>query len=104
MARALVRIPRLLADVGDGRTEISVEAATAAGALDALFAELPMLRVHVLDESGGVRRHVSWFHNGRRVDAGRATESLSEGDVITILQAVSGGSRRSPVLTAQSAA
>ncbi len=92
MASATVRIPSLLADVGDGRTEVPVEAATARGALDALFGALPQLRVHVFDEEGAVRPHVALFHNGRSLgdDAGLDT-ALGEGDVVRILQAVSGG-------------
>lgn len=91
MPAAVVRIPRLLADVGDGRTEIPVDADTVAGAIEALFAALPHLRVHVIDETGGVRRHVSVFHDGRRLDAARMAEPLADGAVVTILQAVSGG-------------
>jgi hypothetical protein len=91
MPAAVVRIPRLLADVGDGRTEIPVEADTVAVAIEALFATLPQLRVHVIDESGGVRPHVSVFHDGRRVDARRMADPVAEGAVVTILQAVSGG-------------
>lgn len=92
MAQATVRIPSLLAEVGDGRKEILVEADSVGGALEALFARLPQLRVHVLDETGGVRPHVSVFHDGRaaRNREGLAA-SLEEGAVITVLQAVSGG-------------
>jgi sulfur-carrier protein len=91
MAGAIVRIPRLLADVGDGRREIPVAADTVAGALEALFGEIPRLRVHVIDETGGIRRHVSCFHNGRGVAVDGLDAPLADGDVVTILQAVSGG-------------
>jgi molybdopterin converting factor small subunit len=92
MSRATVRIPSLLAEVGDGRKEIPVEADSVGAALEALFARLPQLRVHVFDETGGLRPHVSVFHDGR---AARSREGLAapleEGAVITVLQAVSGG-------------
>lgn len=92
MVTATVRIPSLLAEVGDGRKEIPVEAETVGGALDALFAVLPQLRVHVFDETGGVRPHVSVFHDGRAArDADRLALPLEAGAVVTILQAVSGG-------------
>lgn len=92
MVPATVRIPSLLAQVGDGRTVISVEAATVMGALEALFSQLPQLRVHVFDESGGVRPHVALFHGDHTVRGphGLAAE-LASGDVVTVLQAVSGG-------------
>lgn len=92
MVPVTVRIPSLLAQVGDGRTTIPVEADTVAGALDALFALLPQLRVHVFDESGAVRPHVAVFHQGRSArEARRLGAALSPGEVVTILQAVSGG-------------
>jgi len=92
MAAMVVRIPTLLAEVGDGRKEIPVEATTVRGALEALFGVLPQLRVHVFDESGGVRPHVSVFHEGRAArDPERLAAPVAEGSVVTILQAVSGG-------------
>ena len=92
MAAATVRIPSLLAQVGDGRLSIPVEADTVSGALDAVFAILPQLRVHVYDETGGVRRHVAIFHNGRNArEPERLAGTVAAGDVVTILQAVSGG-------------
>jgi len=92
MAPVTIRIPTLLAQVGDGRTAIPVEAGTVAGALEALFAVLPQLRVHVFDESGGVRPHVALFHQDHTVRgaAGLAAVVVA-GDVVTVLQAVSGG-------------
>lgn len=91
MPTVVVRIPRLLADVGDGRTEIPVEADTVAAAIEALFTALPQLKVHVTDETGGIRPHVSVFHDGLRVDAQRMGHRVADGTVVTILQAVSGG-------------
>lgn len=92
MVAATIRIPSLLAEIGDGRREIQVDADTVGGALVELFVSLPQLRVHIFDETGGVRPHVSVFYDGR---AARDPESLqadlAEGSTITILQAVSGG-------------
>jgi len=93
MPSVMVRIPSLLAEVGDGRKAIPVEAGTVGGALEALFGVLPQLRVHVFDETGGVRPHVSVFHEGRAArDREHLDAPLSDGSVVTILQAVSGGS------------
>jgi molybdopterin converting factor small subunit len=92
MPAATVRIPSLLAEVGDGRREIAVTADTVGGALADLFARLPHLRVHVYEESGDVRPHVSVFYQGRAArDPAGLSQPLVEGSVITILQAVSGG-------------
>jgi molybdopterin converting factor small subunit len=92
IAAVTVRIPSVLAQVAGGQTEIPVRAATIAGALEAMFAALPQLRVHLLDESGSVRPHVAVFHNGHSIrTVERLGETVAEGDVVTVLQAVSGG-------------
>jgi molybdopterin converting factor small subunit len=92
MASVTVRIPSLLAELADGRLEHEVDAGTVGGALSALFERFPQLRVHVFDESGEVRRHVSCFHNGRHARTAEAhADAVADGDTVTILQAVSGG-------------
>lgn len=92
MTSVTVRLPAMLAAVGDGRTIIPVDADTVRGALEAVFEVLPQLRVHLFDESRQVRPHVAIFHRGRRVgDSPGLAAALSTGDVVTVLQAVSGG-------------
>lgn len=92
MAAVKVRIPTLLAELGDGRKVIPVHAATVSEALEALFVEFPQLRVHVVDETGAVRPNVSCFHNDRSARSAAALAApLEAGDTVTILQAVSGG-------------
>ena len=92
MARVAVELPSLLAGLVGGRRRIEVEAATLKGALDALVRAAPPLAVHLFDESGSFRRHVLCFHNDENTrwlpDLDRP---MAEGDVVTILQAVSGG-------------
>ena len=92
MALVTVRIPSLLAELADGRLQHEVEAGTVGEALTALFEHFPQLQVHVFDESGSVRQHVSCFHNGRHARTAEAHAAPVEaGDTVTILQAVSGG-------------
>ncbi len=92
MALVTLALPRLLAGLVDGVTSMVVEAETLSGALGELVRRYPVLRVHLFDESGKLRRHVLCFHNQENT---RWLESLErpvvEGDVITIIQAVSGG-------------
>ena len=94
MARVTVTLPRLLAAFIGDVTKVEVEADTLRGALEALLRRYPLLRVHLFDESGAFRRHVLCFHNEENT---RWLESLDHplatGDVVTIMQAVSGGSR-----------
>ncbi len=57
--------------------------------MDAVFARHPELRVHLLDEQGALRPHVTLFHNEIAI---RSLEGpVDEGDTLTVLQAVSGG-------------
>ena len=93
MAQVSVRLPSLLAGLVEGARVINVEAETIGGALDDLSRRCPTLRVHLFDEQGELRRHVLCFHNEENT---RWLEDWSRpvkaGDVITIIQAVSGGS------------
>jgi adenylyltransferase/sulfurtransferase len=87
-----IQLPSLLSRVVDVPAAIRVEAGTLADALAALTAAHPGLRVHLLDEEGGLRQHVLCFHNDTN---SRWLPShdvpLADGDTVTILQAVSGG-------------
>jgi sulfur-carrier protein len=90
-ASLTVELPSLLAPIA-GDKRLTVRGATLAEALDDLVRAHPQLRVHLFDESGAFREHVNCFWRGRST---RWMESLdvpvAEGDVITLLQAVSGG-------------
>lgn len=84
-----VTIPTMLAQLIGGARRHQVAASTVAGAVAALISEQRLLGVHIIDESGDVRRHVRVFHN----DVGPASldTTLTQGDTVTIIQAVSGG-------------
>lgn len=90
MATTTVRLPTVLeAAVGSVR-EVTVVGETVQEALADLCAQHPTLTVRLFDEAGVLRRHVLCVHNGR---ATRLTspESLSDGDELVIVPAVSGG-------------
>ncbi|HEY8549662.1 MAG TPA: MoaD/ThiS family protein [Vicinamibacterales bacterium] len=91
MARVTLELPSLLESVL-ARRELEIEGQTLQDALEDAYAQLPGLRVHLVDESGRFRQHVLCFVNGtstRWLDG--ADPQLRDGDRITILQAVSGG-------------
>lgn len=84
-----VTLPRMLAGlVGDERSVV-VDGRTVGEVLDAVFAAHPVLRVHVLDEGGTLRPHVRCFRNDAVVDD--LALRVTDGDVVTVVQAVSGG-------------
>ncbi len=89
MARVDVTIPRMLADLVGGQRRFTVDGDTVDGALAALVERHPELAVHLFDETGAMRQHVTCFHNGVTVAGGPVP--IADGDAVVILQAVSGG-------------
>lgn len=91
MARVTVEVPTLLAPLVGGDRRAPLEAETLAHALDLLRAH-PSLGRHVFDEAGGVRQHVLVFHNDTSTRWLPTLDvPLRDGDVLVIMQAVSGG-------------
>lgn len=70
----------------------SVDGATVADALGAVFADNPRLRGYVLDEHGRVRQHVTVFvGDAPLVDRVALTDAVAPDTEIFVLQALSGG-------------
>ena len=69
-----------------------VAAATLGAALDAAFRAAPALRAYVLDEQGGVRKHVALFVNGEMLPRATALgRELGAEDRVMVIQALTGG-------------
>ena len=85
---ASVTLPRMLSETVNTEPVHDVEGATVAEALDNLFARLPGLRGHILEETGAVRSHVSVFVDGEQADL---STQVGDGSELRILHAVSGG-------------
>ncbi len=92
MPPARVTIPMLLGNATGGAREVAVTGDTLRACLDDLLARYPLLRIHLYEEDGALRKHVLILYNEQNI---RWLESLEvpiqAGDQITILQAVSGG-------------
>lgn len=87
-----LRIPMALRGYANGSPELTVEAPHVRAALEELERAHPALYVNICDETGAVRRHINVFVNADNVRDSKGLEtSLSPGDVLTILPAVSGG-------------
>ncbi len=81
-------LPSTLQPLAGGADQLEASGATVGEALRQLELQHPRLAGWVLDERGGVRRHVSLFVN----DALAAADSpLSPGDQVYIVPAISGG-------------
>ncbi len=87
-----VKIPSQLRAVAGGEAEVEVEGATVGEALDAVFDEHEALRERLIADDG-LRRFVNVYVSGEdiRFQDGLDT-ALSDGDEVTILPAVAGGS------------
>lgn len=70
----------------------TVGGSTVAECLAAYFAEYPRVRSYVLDEQGGVRKHVVVFVGAEQLrDPARQTDPVEPTTEITVMQALSGG-------------
>lgn len=70
----------------------TVEGDTLAAVLERLFLDRPELRGYLLDDQGGVRRHVAIFVDGRRVRDHRGlSDPVHPSSEIHVIQALSGG-------------
>ena len=91
-APVTVQLPAVLAQMVEGQRLFEVHGSTIGEALGDLVSQRPGLRVHLFDESGGLRPHVLCFHNE---EYARGIEglnwSVAPGDRLTILNSVAGG-------------
>jgi molybdopterin converting factor small subunit len=77
---------------GQSRVEIDDSVATLADALSALWKLHPGIRDRMATEQGQVREHINVFVGDENIRyTGGLMSPLSEGAIITILPAVSGG-------------
>lgn len=66
--------------------------ATVGAVLANAFEERPGLRSYILDDQGGLRKHVMVFVNGEQVkDRGGLTDAVGDHDEVFVMQALSGG-------------
>ena len=87
-----IHVPGPLRTYCQGASQLSSAAPTVRAALDDLARTQSALYRNVCDETGAVRRHLNVFVNSDNVrDLDGVNTTLTPGDVVTILPAVSGG-------------
>jgi len=92
VAKVTIELPTMLSGVLGGVRRLEAKGETWRDALEDAFESHPALRVHVVDETGALRRHVLCFVNDVNTRFGEGVPAkLADGDRITIMQAVSGG-------------
>ncbi len=86
-----VKIPTQLRAATDGEAVASVEGATVAEVLDALYARFGELKARIADDDG-LRRFVNVYVGGEDIRFLQGLETpVAEGTEVTILPAVAGG-------------
>jgi molybdopterin converting factor small subunit len=91
-AAVTIHLPTALRKYCAGAADLPVTAATVRAALDEVGRQNPSLYWNICDETGAVRRHINVFVNSSHVrDREGLQTTLSPGDVVTVLAAVSGG-------------
>ena len=87
-----MKIPTQLRNLTGNEAETQVEGATVGEALDALYERFDGLRERIT-EDGELRRFVNVYVGGEDIRFGEGLDTpVGEGDEITILPAVAGGS------------
>jgi sulfur-carrier protein len=87
-----IHVPGPLRTYCAGAAQLSISADTVRAALEDLQRSQAALYRNVCDETGTVRRHLNVFVNSDNVrDLNGVDTTLTPGDVVTILPAVSGG-------------
>ena len=71
---------------------VKVAGGTVREVLDAAFRDNPKLRSYVLDDQGGLRKHMVVFVDGKAVkDRTGLTDGVPAGAEVYVMQALSGG-------------
>jgi len=87
-----IHVPGPLRTYCAGAAQLSISAHTVRAALEDLQRSQSVLYRKICDETGTVRRHLNVFVNSDNVrDLNGVDTTLTPGDVVTILPAVSGG-------------
>lgn len=72
-----------------GQAWVEADGATLAAVLDELDRRYPGIRFRMIDEQGGIRRHIRFFHEGEMLR--ELSRPLRPEAALHIVQALSGG-------------
>jgi molybdopterin converting factor small subunit len=87
-----IHVPGPLRTYCAGASQLSIAARTVRAALEELERSQSALYRNICDETGTVRRHLNVFVNSDNMrDRDGVDTTLTAGDVVTIVPAVSGG-------------
>jgi molybdopterin converting factor small subunit len=87
-----IKLPTVLRAQADGQSSVSVDGSTVGEVFQRLIERYPGLRGNLIDESGGLHKFVNVYKDDddiRYLDG--LDTKLGDGDVLSILPAVAGG-------------
>ena len=88
-----VKLPTILRKHAGGEAKVDAEGATLRELLDNLESSYPGITKNVLAEDGGLHRFINVYVNDEDVRyLGSLETELSDGDTVSLLPAVAGGS------------
>ena len=88
----IVRFPALMKFYVDNQTEFEVNGSSVAELIDNLLIRYPVLKPHLFDANGGLRRHFNIFVNGIHLrDLNGMETLLKEGDKVILMASAAGG-------------
>ena len=93
-----VKIPTILRTYTAGQKSVEGKGDSLAALIDDLDTNFPGLKGRLITDQGGLHRFVNVYVNDEDVRfTGSLQTSLKDGDSVTILPAVAGGSRKSDI-------
>jgi molybdopterin/thiamine biosynthesis adenylyltransferase/rhodanese-related sulfurtransferase/molybdopterin converting factor small subunit len=103
MARTTVKVPTPLRAVAGGSAELSLDASTVSGVVEKLTNHFPPLKRHLYTSGGAPGNFVTLYLNGRDIrELRRGGTTLKDGDVVSIVPAIAGGSPDLPAASSSS--
>lgn len=88
-----VKVPTIMRKHAGGNAQIDADGATLSALLDDLEANYPGITKNIRSEDGGLHRFINIYVNDEDVRyLGSLDAEIKEGDVVSILPAVAGGS------------
>jgi len=88
-----IRLPTVLRSAAGGQATVEAEGATVGEVFDDLIRQQPGLKSQLLTDGGELHRHLNVFLNDDDIRyLGKLDAKVSEGDTLTLMPAVAGGS------------
>jgi len=85
-------VPALMKYYVDDQTEVPVSGGTITQALNDLASRYPLIKTHIMDSQGRLRRHVNLFVNKENIRSLDGLDTLvKETDKIILMPSISGG-------------